>query len=352
MALENKLFEEGGPNRGPITARFATPWLDDNLAFILELQQRQETIGGLRQRLRPLLIERGVIATAHDAPAEPLAAVDASVQEVPLDDLYTVLVQAVLCRADGSMHFDKPVRYGPSAQNIARLTRTPARAYREAVLLSTSATLTIADNSLWSFLMDINQAFTAQRSLESELNKKDTPLHDVLNEIPIAFERMINNASVIALPKSSLSNSFLKRPEYRDIMPGVLSDRETLTLVLDENEYITPQPLSAIGKFGVHNDIPQKIRERLETIYSESLYFTYYKPWSFQRVYRVEGHKSVFVNSLFASIKEVTKYRGIIEPVPQFLADRAVSQLSGVAMLYGDLNRFRTPFMGFHRTAR
>ena len=221
---------------------------------------------------------------------------------------------------------------------------------REVRLLSQSDKTTIADNSFWSFLMEVNQAITAFEQLEG-----DAPAYKkVVDElVGGTFLSMLQNRSVIAMPKLGVSESISKNVDLKQYFFGPVSDREVCSQVLDAGEYFFPLPLASIGEFGIEKrGFKDSERQEIRGIYKDDLYYTYFRPWEYKRAYRIEGRKDCLTDDLFASIKEATKYREIAEPEPQFLVDFNLRQLGAIVPLYGDYNRFRMPFLGYHRTAR
>lgn len=335
----------------PISVRFADPWIEDNRSFLKEVADgRQKTIESLREKLRPRMIERGLITEAESGEVYPVGAVDASVHDVPIGDISTVLVQAAR-HINGETEFDMPFRLGPFTDEVVRFVRTPARMSREIFMLARSEELTIADNSFWSFLMEANQAITNKHDQVMGIKQFEYVVDELAQK---TFPEMVKNRNVIAMPKLGTTQSLQKSHHFKDLFDGPVTDREVGSIVLEENEYIYPQPLSALGSFGVENrGFSSDDRATIKEVYNRQLYYTYYKPHGYKkRCYRIEAHKDMFTNDLFSSIKAVTKYREIAEPEPQFLVDFAVQQLGAISRLYSEDNQFRMPFLGYHRTRR
>lgn len=344
----------------PISVRFAEPWVEDNKQFVEQVKSEYSgVLTRIKDDLRPKLEKSRLIKKAGKGKPSLMAAVDASVVDVQVEDMSTVLVQAAL-HYDGKTDFDKPMRFGPFTSEDARYVRTPARFSREVAMLNAcpAGQTVIVDNSFWSFLMEVNQAITA---FSNHLGS-DERFEGIVDEIVSGFPMMLENEFAIAMPKSSVSQSISKNPKFKDLFVQPIADRPVCSRVLDADEYLRPEPLKDVGSFGMgkKNKVnveqrkfsPQQV-DRIKEIYESELYFTYYKPWPYSRAYRIEARKDKFTNDLFASIKEATRLREIAEPEPQFLVDHAVKQINAVQQLYsGKLNAFRTPFIGFHRTAR
>lgn len=339
-------------NSGVISVRFADPWIADNQSFLTEIAVgRNRTLDSLRDHVRPRMIDGGFIKNARPSDHFSLAAVDAAICDAQIDDVAILLVQAAR-HIDGVTDFDPPFRFGPFSSDLVRHIRTPARMARETALLAASPGITIADNSLWSFLMEFNQAITARHNVGNEADSFCELIDDMIARGD--FLRMLQNENIIAMPKLGISQSLSKSAKFSEFFYGPVTDRAACSIILDTDEYLSPQPLSVVGKFGVERRFGEaKDSELIQHIYENDLFFTYYKPWPYKQAYRIEGRKSVLSDALFASVKDATKVREIAEPVPQFMVDHAVKQLSGIATLYsGDANRFRMPFFGYHRTAR
>ena len=335
----------------PISVRFAEPWIEDNKKFVDQVKNGYaNTLNNIRDELRPRLQKARLIKKVGDGEPFSLAAVDASVVDVHIDDLATVLVQAALY-IDGETKFDVPKRFGPFTAEDARFVRTPARVSREVAMLAEvpAVQTVIVDNSFWSFLMEVNQAITAMHNRFGGDGEYSAITENVVN----GFVLMMENPNAIAMPKSGVSQSLSKNPKFKDLFSVPIADRAVCTRVLEPGEALTPMSLKEVGSFGVEQrQFTPAQTKRIKEIYEKEIYFTYYKPWAYSRAYRIEARKEKLTNDLFASIKEATKFREIAEPEPQFLVDYAVKQIGAVQQLYGGLNQFRVPFVGFHRTAR
>lgn len=355
---EMNVVNEHGP---PISVRFAQPWIEDNLEFIeKDLVGRKKTIGKLKE-LRYHLLENDsrAIQKHTDGCAYELAAVDASVVDVSVgatSDIATVLVQAAL-HESGNTTFDKPCRYGPFDTETISKIRPVARLYRELIMLECVSGVTIADNSMWSFLMEANMAITNFHAHMSHVDAYGEIVRDI--SAGGLFRRFLENKNIVAMPKLGVSQSFYKR--YPDFFYGVVSDREVCSVILEEGEYLYPKSLMEKANFGdpTRSVVNVEMRgwvkdyEQIKHVYMNDLYFTYYRPWGSKRCYRIEGRKELITDRDFlASVKQATKYREIAEPLPQFMVDYATKQISAVSRLYGELNQFRLPFLGFHRTSR
>lgn len=341
----------------PISARFAQPWIDDNQQFVEQVvDEYTGVMERLRDELRPKLTKSRLVQKTKQGTPSPMAAVDAAIVDVMVDDMSTVLVQAAVHFNDKT-HFDEPCRFGPFTSEDARYVRTPARVSRETAMFSKvpEGQIVIVDNSFWSFLMEVNQAVTAS----NKQMKGDEEYESIVENLVKQFTEMMENPSIIAMPKRSVSQSISKNPRFSSCFKRPIADKSVATRVLDEGEYLKPISLKDVGSFGSSSTVNVEMRnftkeqvKRIKEIYEKELFFTYYKPWSYSRAYRVEARKERLNDDLFASIKEATKYREIAEPEPQFMVDHAVKQISHIQKLYGGLNRFRLPFTGFHRTAR
>lgn len=335
-----------------ISVRFADPWIADNRNFLETIASgRNKTLEQLHSSMRPSMLDSGFIKRTTEGTAFKLAAVDAAICDEQIDDISILLIQAAR-HYDGATEFDPPCRFGPFSSEITRHIRTPARMVREASLLAASEQVTIADNSLWSFLMEFNQAITARHNAADQAGE----FCDLVDTFTAAgaFLQMLENERVIAMPKLGVSQSLAKSERFARFFDGPVTDRAACSVLLEADEYLVPQPLSVVGQFGVERRFGEQAdADAIKHIYEKELFFTYYKPWPYKQAYRIEGRRDALTPDLFASVKEATQIREIAEPEPQFMVDHAVKQLSGIAKLYnGDTNRFRMPFFGYHRTAR
>jgi hypothetical protein len=319
----------------PLPARLMAPWLDDNAKFQQELSQRQlnlQAVAELRDRIR------NQIRMAEKAEPCLLAAVDAASMSVPFGDQVSVLIQTVRIDDDGTPTLSAPERVTGILGHEMRLVESPMRFAAECRELAKSTTPTIADGSYWSFLMDVNQAIVRDESIaQSSLKAAVKCLID-----DGAFLAMVQNVNVIAMTKTSESDTLVKG----------ISDRHILGQVLQPGEYLAPRLLSegTGGIFGIERRrFKQTERELLQDHFKRVLGVVFYKPHPWSRAYRIEGHIKQFENlnwllPLLAAISAHTETsRRIIEPFPQFMADYTAKRLVAVGKLYGERNWHRNP---------
>jgi len=327
----------------PITCRFANPWIEDNSVFVKTLGEIGSTVTSARTALRERMEDS--ILKAEPAEHHELAAVDSSNITVEIADFSTVLAQAAI-HYRGETTFGQTMRFGPMDSESARSFYISARIAAECELLAGATTPVIADNSLWSFLMEANQAITSWGNSE----KRDD-LTSVINLIESLFLPMLQNKNLLAMPKSGTSSSISNHPDYKDLFTTRVSDKFVLSQVLEPGEYTRPKLLGVLGHFGIERRAEWDV-DAINAMYTRELYYTYYKPWPYKSCYRIEGRKCALSDATFASVKEATRHRTIAEPLPQFMVDVAVKQLVGISELYGDSNSHRIPFTGFNRTFR
>jgi hypothetical protein len=163
----------------------------------------------------------------------------------------------------------------------------------------------------------------------------------------------VRNPGLIAVSKTATSDFTSREMGLARPIP----DRVLFTAVLREDEYTRPRRLLDVteGHFGVEHNIDGW--EGLRDLYgSGELQVTFYRPWPFQRAYRLEFHRDRFpdrqaLEGLLAVFKRETSYRGILEPKNQFLADRMCKELPALAQMYNLVGMTHFPHLaGPYRT--
>jgi hypothetical protein len=320
---------------GPLPAVLMEPWLADNAQFQAELLARDMRLGdlsGLRQRIEPQ------IRLAQSAEPCPLGAVDSASIKVILGDQLSILMQVIWIDGDGTPILGTPERITGIDGEELRLAETPMRLAAECSELAKAAVPTIADNSYWSFLMEVNQAIT--REANSSLPVLTNAVERLVDHG--AFMAMLQNPLIVPMSKISQSDVLIK---------GV-SDRQVLTQILQPDEFLKPRPLidATAGKFGIEKRrFKDSERALIDDYYKRCLGVVFYKPHPWTRAFRIEGHldhleDDTWLMSLLAAIKAETAIaREVVEPWPQFMADYTAKRLSAVGKLYGQLNWHRHP---------
>jgi hypothetical protein len=212
------------------------------------------------------------------------------------------------------------------------------RVAEECGLLENSETITIADTSFWSLLMEVNQAITLRTHHPN----------DYLNS---AIERLIDRGSFLNTITNPNIIAMSKHGEAHTLHPNI-SDREAWGRILDAGEYSAPEPIAAAlqGSFGIERrGFTERERSQIQDTYEKHIGVIYYKPHDWSRAYRIETQINTLQSDgklapLLAAVFRHTLTRSIVEPWPQFLADYTAKQISSIAALYGRQNHHRAPF--------
>jgi hypothetical protein len=219
----------------------------------------------------------------------------------------------------------------------------------ECELLSPAAMLTIADNSYWSFLYNVNKLASLHHGLSNgPMRELAAQLLDRITGSGRALLRMLANPHVIAMSKTTSGNAIARR--HRIETP--VSDRALMSVMLKPGEYLTPRPLVkyTAGHFGISHHLPDW--QEIQSYYADDgkLSVLFFRPWLFQRAYRVELHTTIAqersrLEAVLSAIMAATQYPTISEPYPQFLVDDLTKDIAGIARLYGDLS-LQVPSVG------
>jgi hypothetical protein len=331
----------------PIPARILAPWIEDNAKFLREdLAQRRQLLDEMESQ-RKQLLDAGRIRAAEEASPVALSAVDAAVADVPLGDMISILIQVVCIADDGSTTLGAPIRAtGIDGYEMA-LTRTPMRVAAECDHLSAATSLTIADTSFWSLLMEVNQAINNQDKMKNKF------LDDAVDQLVKKglFIATILNPNVIAMSKVNQSCK---------IGGQLVSDRETLGRILKAGEFLVPEKLMETTdvKFGVEKRMfTDAERKSIRRHFEDDVGVVFFKPHAWTRAFRIEAHLKLlrddaWLMPVLAAVSKHTTTRTIVEPYPQFMADWTSKRIKAVAELYGELNFHRVPWISPARTGR
>lgn len=331
----------------PIPARILAPWIADNAEFVrTDLARRRQLLEGMEGQRQQLLAARR-IRRAEAANPVPLSAVDAAVAPVPLGDMVSILIQVVTVDDNGATSLGAPIRATGVNGHQMSLTQTPMRVAAECAQLSGATSITIADTSFWSMLMEVNQAITREQGMNNKFLDEAVACLVTRHQ----FIETILNPNVIAMSKSNQSCK---------IGGQFVSDREALGRILEAGEFLVAQKLTegTDGKFGVEKRLFNDAeRDAIKRHYENDVGVVFYKPHAWTRAFRIEAHikllqDDAWLMPILAAIAKHTTTRTIVEPYPQFMADWTAKRIEAVASLYGDLNFHRTPWIDPARTGR
>ena len=180
-------------------------------------------------------------------------------------------------------------------------------------------------------------------------------------DIPNIIGKILENNSIIAMPRYSSSTDIIKSDQYshcfsKDI---TVDDRFFFSLNLKENEYTKPlsvgQSVEERRKIWdelhircnieienqkqLNKQLESKLKSvktRIENNKSQEsiIYFSYYKPYENNPAFRIECKKSIAENfedfeKLLRSIKRQLCIPHVQEPFPQYLAGMMAKSVSG-----------------------
>ena len=186
------------------------------------------------------------------------------------------------------------------------------------------------DNSLTTPFIYYNQALN---KIDHANKKLSEPFNEFLERGLLAYLEVL---------ESSKDRVFVGMPKYttkNEISYGVLDedgfeDRGLLTILLEKGEFTRPVPMERPDSpwhLNRHGTIPDGLTERIIAALDE-LNVIYYRPHSFQPVFRLEVSRRVAddrskLSALLAAVREQTSMPGLLEPFPLLMADRMVSKL-------------------------
>lgn len=300
-------------------------------------------------RIRDLLEKSGLLG--HDADligtvsSPTVCAVDGSyaIEKLVSSDLVACAAVAVegLAPPSEKRHWPRPRHFqhmGPVPHNSSNTVVCRAVMMTMELELCCLAPhdVVLFDGSLTTPLIYINQGLTE--------TDPDPEFSRVLNQ---RIEKALRNyIQIITSPKND--QLYIGLPKYsqqREVglkigLPATYDDKALLTLLLNAGEFVGPLPLQEPNSrwhlsLPHQSPIVQKLGEELEKVFNNpsSIKVMYYKPNTFVPALRIELSESIAKNkSRLASLLQGIKYQcasqGIMEPYPNYLADRMVKHLS------------------------
>jgi hypothetical protein len=337
-----------------LLSEVAKPAIEDIGLFINELALMDEQLNKVVEPTRIAMLEDGqIISSDLESNSKGLQAVDAAnVFQAQRGLAIAIAIGARIGKSD-VVKTEYARKTGDNTADFSSIS-SALRLQLEFRLLQHVTDLTIIDNSYWSLLMDSNKAITAY-SQESVGQRTRMAFRDVVSE---CFDRggsfitMLRNQNLVAISKTATSDVFSKE---RDIDPAI-ADRTLLTRVLKTGEYTRPRLLhdATDANFGIEKR-EMADRKEISGIYRGSsdnrIKVTFYKPWTFQRAYRIEYHDGIDLVDLLSRVKHETRILGIMEPVSQFMVDKLCKHVHEIEPLYLNVAMRRySDFIGPYRT--
>lgn len=322
-------------------------WVNSDLVdYKIDIENRISELGKSTVTLRKYLEGKDAILNLKESQERiKLSAVDSSSAIELSGEITNIFALSVHYSHNGVQSF-KPMRV--TERNDEMLNHLPVaiRNYLEIDQLKSTDLLTIADGSLWSFLMNLN------KFLNDYVNgfiQKDFAVAEEMYEYFTDFNKnpflkFISNPNIIAMSKTGVSTRY-----SQDALGNKdFSDVTLLTRVLKKGEYLIPQKLAntTTGIFGVHQEM-KEVESEMRKVYKEELFVTHFKPHDYSKAYRVEGRKEVMEDKeklrlILSEIKKQTVFRNNpIEPMPQFMADFLAKQIQSTKLLYSLVNQGR-----------
>lgn len=334
----------------PISAQFAEVLISDLDVFVTALEElNSPETADIMAKARNDMDEAGIILRI-DEEAKSLG------QMVAVDG-----GNNVLSIGSGTQCFILAVAYSlkPGADPVFKMKRIRfessepsglmygVRNAMELALISgtnESESFCIVDNSWVSLLQTTNR--TIDHYVDTSTSEYDrdiiTPyLNEMLSEGG-SFIRALQNPRNIAMSKAGVSQRLSKK--YTD-EKLVISDKLFLLGILKPGEYIKPDSLksSDIGQLNVHPNPIFATKDTVKELYnstltatgSHGLCLTYFRPYPWSPVKRIEFHKSLLkeggwlFQSMLQTVAQSMTIPTIMEPLEQFLVDEVVKRHTG-----------------------
>ena len=241
-----------------------------------------------------------------------------------------------------------------------------------------SHNIKIMDGTHFTPILKINSLLSAKEEYATseyiECLKKflKDKYQKTIPDIPDMIGKILEDSSIIAMPKYSSSTDIIKSDKYRHCFSEdiTVDDRFFFSLNLKKNEYTKPLSVgqSTEERRKIWNNlhircnieiedrtrlneqlenklIPVKTQTKNNTHQKSNIYFTYYKPYENSSAFRIECKKSIAENhrnfeKLLRSIKRQLCIPHIQEPFPQYLADMMAKSVSSGLYALQDAVKF------------
>jgi len=316
--------------------------LGDNLSA--SFQKLYEEKNNIRQKLKnERLLRRDTEISA--VPSHPTTcAVDGSyaVEKLLATDMVAVAGVAVegLIPPTEKRHWPKPRHYSnvlsiPHSDATNVVARAIMMCYEVELAIKAPHDIVLLDGSLTTFFIYLNQALNkvdeVSKRLSSTLDQRLKVALEAYKEILLSPR---TDKTYVGLPKyttrKEIVGNILKMEEFED--------RGTLSFILDAGEFIGPVPLQKPDQKWHIDKTPKGMEGIIQDIVSAlyDLHVVYFRPYDHFPALRIEIAKSIESNKqrlavLFEALKIQCGAPGIMEPYPQYLADRMVKHL-GMAL--------------------
>lgn len=339
-----------------VEAGFLKTIIEDVGQYLSQCESYQNELNDAEKPVRGEMLQMGFILPSRDQDGHvlPLLAVDSSSKDITLGSLRTTIGIGVKIGETQGLQMEPSRVTGPNTEGFSHVSGG-VRLQLELRFLSVAETLTIADMSYWSMLMESNKVITAYENIGDDAKLFSEMIKECFDhDGNRTLVKTLQNRNIIAMSKIASSAFICTIDRYRKHLPSPVADRVLMGKILRPGECTRSYSLKDTGHIGVPktNIERRHFNERdvrlISEAFAESLYVTFYRPWEFHGAYRIEYHKDRFpdanaLSDLYATVKHATRHPNYIEPVPQYLADLQCKSVHKMAELYGSINSPRFP---------
>lgn len=312
-----------------------------------QFRESFEELRAQRGRWRDVLIQKGILKRIGELTPPPTlpttCGVDGScaVERLLASDLVVAAAVAVegLTPPSETRHWPEP-RHSVWIKNEphSEATNTILRALMIGMELELASQapheLVFLDGSLTTPLIYFNQALNQVRSAPS-LQTADALMGKMPSFLNAYHKILCSSRSDkvwVAVPK------YTTRREIGNVVqaPPQFDDRGLLSLVLEPDEYTTPQGLQAPQTPWHLNRsaLPSEAQETAEEVLSalNTIQVVYYRPYAWLPALRIEISRNAATNPAILStilhgVRHQCSAPAILEPYPLYMADRMVKHL-------------------------
>ena len=221
-------------------------------------------------------------------------------------------------------------------------------------------------------LLSAKEEYATSEYVECLKNFLKEKYKKTIPDIPDMIGKVLEDDSIIAMPKYSSSKDIIKSDKYAHCFSEnvTIDDKFFFSLNLEENEYTKPLPVgqSKEERRKIWDDLHircnieiedkqelnKSLKNKLKLIKTKTednfpqeskIYFCYYKPYKNSQAFRIECKKTIAENvkafeKLLQSIKKQLCIPHIQEPFPQYLADMMAKSVSGGLFALQDAIKF------------
>ena len=215
-----------------------------------------------------------------------------------------------------------------------RLARTVTVAQELAILAQAPHKIRILDGSHLTPVIHTNAALTIQSEDVREVAKRQWDQHATVDYLRQTCE----DSAIVAMPKHDSSREIAQQLEMATGLDVPCDDKYLLSLVLEEGEFVAPQPVPFKPWAQLHFSpragdeiLARSFQAAIHPLVRREIWFTCFRPTAVSPAYRLEIKEgaTAALCAIFTTLANQITGPFVQEPYPQYVACPAVRRLGG-----------------------